>query len=238
MANKIRQYFPNFLTFLSLGFGSISIFAAIDNQIMTAGLLIIVSVVFDIMDGYFARKMGVATNFGKQLDSLADIVSFGIAPLVLVHQHLSSRELMEIWLYPLMVITIWAGAFRLARFNLQPQKQSINEDSRGITITNSGVILCLAVLSDLSNPNASLAQGSYYILFLILSYLMISKLNLPSLTWLLSSRRIVVVYLILAIVLYFFSSIFTSILALFLIGLAAMITKKIYHIFFQRAQSL
>ena len=127
---NIRQYIPNSLTFLSLGFGLVSILLAVHNQVIYAGLLIIVSVILDMMDGYSARKLQVESNFGKQLDSLADMVSFGVAPLILVHQHLSIRGLAGLWLYPLLILTVWAGAFRLARFNLQPPQQNASDNRR------------------------------------------------------------------------------------------------------------
>jgi len=222
---------------MSLCFGLLSILFAIQNQIIYAGIFILCSVILDSFDGYFARKLQVESNFGKQLDSLSDLVSFGVAPLILVYQHLSLRDLVGFWVYPLLILNIWAGAFRLARFNLQPQKLGADDDTLGITITNGGVILSLAVLSDLSNPHASLARGSYAVLLLILSYLMISKLKLSALTWLFPSKRIIIIYIILGTILYFFSSIFTSILVFFLFGLAASISKKIYYSIFQGTES-
>ncbi|MFV1948950.1 MAG: phosphatidylcholine/phosphatidylserine synthase [Anaerolineales bacterium] len=237
MKDKIRIYFPNTLTFLALGSGLVSIIVVIQGYVFEAGIFILIGVILDSFDGYFARKLEVDSQFGIQLDSLSDMVSFGVAPLVLVLQHLTMRGLFSYWIIPGLLLALWAGAYRLARFNLQPTKESIHEETRGITITNSGVILTLAVLSDLSNQYASLAIGSYTTLLLILSYLMISKLKLPSLIWLFPSKRFIFIYLIFGAVLFFFSSFFTSVLIFFLGGLAASISRKLYFLLFQRSQS-
>jgi hypothetical protein len=83
-------------------------------------------------------------------------------------------------------------------------------------------------LSDLSRVQPTLAIGSYSILLIILSYMMVSKLKLPSLTWLLKSKLMIAFYLLLGVFLGFVSSFFTSLLVLILGGLAASITRKIY----------
>jgi CDP-diacylglycerol--serine O-phosphatidyltransferase len=235
---KIRNHFPNTLTFLALGSGLVSIIVAIQGYVFEAGIFILISVILDSFDGYFARKLEVDSQFGMQLDSLSDLVSFGVAPLVLVLQHLTIRGLFSYWIIPGLLLALWAGAFRLARFNLQPTKVSIHEETRGITITNSGIILTLAVLSDLSNQYASLAIGSYTVLLLILSYLMISKLKLPSFAWYFPSKRFVLGYLVVGVVIFLLSSFFTSVLIFFLVGLAASIGNKLYFLLFQQSQSL
>ena len=203
MKDKIRVYFPNTLTFLALGSGLVSIVVAFQGQVYEAGIFILFSVILDSFDGYFARKLEVDSRFGMQLDSLSDIVSFGVAPLILLVLHLTERGLFRYWIIPFMLLTLWSGAYRLARFNNEPSKESIHDETRGITITNSGIILTLAILSDLSNSFASLALGSYTTLLLILSYMMVSKLKLPALTWLFPSKRFVLVYLILGTILFF-----------------------------------
>jgi len=238
MKEYIRIYFPNTLTFLALGSGLVSIIVVIQGHIFEAGIFILISVILDSFDGYFARKMEVDSRFGMQLDSLSDIVNFGVAPLVLLMQHLTVRGLFRYWIIPFMLLVLYAGAYRLARFNLEPSKESIHNETRGIPITNSGIILTLAILSDLSNSFSSLALGSYTTLLLILSYMMVSKLKLPALTWLFPSKRFILVYLILGIILFFFSSFFTSVLIFFLGGLAASISRKLYFLLFQQSKIL
>jgi CDP-diacylglycerol--serine O-phosphatidyltransferase len=236
--NQIRQYLPNLMTFLSLSFGLLSIFLAIQEKIRLAGLLIIISVILDTFDGTVARKLNVVSQFGLQLDSLADLVSFGVAPIILVLQHLTIQDLFRPWLIPLLLLPVLAGAFRLARFNLQPPKKKAKSDTHGITITNSGIIFTLAVLSDLFNPHSSLAQGSYTALILILSYLMISKLQFPSMAWLFPAKWTPFLYIIIGVVVFYFSSLFTAFMIFFLVGLAASIIRELYRRFIQGAKTV
>ncbi len=227
MNKQIRQYIPNSLTFISLGFGVASIVLSSQKNIFQAGLLILVSLIFDVLDGFTARKLNATTQFGMQLDSLSDMVSFGVAPLVLIVHHVINRDTFSFWLLLLIILPIWAGAFRLARFNIQPPKQGI-QDSLGLTITQSGIILSLTVLSDLSYVNYSLPLGIYIMLLLILSYLMVSKLHFPSTPWYLPSKKFLLIYCIIGVVLILFSSIFASILIISLGSLAITISRNIF----------
>jgi len=226
MNKQIRRYIPNSLTFISLGCGTVSIVLSSQEYIFQAGLLILVSLIFDFLDGFSARKLNAATQFGLQLDSLSDMVSFGVAPLVLILHHVVTRDTFSFWLLPLIVLPICAGAFRLARFNLQPPKQSSNHESLGLTITQSGVILSLTVLSDLSIADYSLPLGIYIILLLILSYLMISKIRFPSSSGYLPSRKFFYIYCIICVGLIPFCSIFASILIVSLGNLAISTSRN------------
>jgi len=77
------NYLANFLTVLSLFFGFLSIIFSLESHFTFASWAIILSVIFDGLDGQVARKNPVPSEFGKELDSLADVVSFGIAPSIL-----------------------------------------------------------------------------------------------------------------------------------------------------------
>jgi len=226
MNNQIRQYIPNSLTLISLGCGTVSIVLSSQEYIFQAGLLILVSLIFDVLDGFFARKLNAITQFGLQLDSLSDMVSFGVAPLLLILHHIEPRDAFSFWLLPLIILPIWAGAFRLARFNCQSPKQSIH-DSLGLTITQSGIILSLTVLSDLFYVNYSLPLGIYIILLLVLSYLMISKLRIPSFPLYPPSKKFLLIYCIIGVGLLPFSSIFASMLIISLGSLAISISRNI-----------
>ena len=105
--NRVRLYFPNLITFMSLASAIVSIVLSIRGFILQAGLLILLSVILDVSDGYLARKLKVESNFGIQLDSLADMVSFGVAPMILVLQHLTIRDNFSFWYLPLIILPIW-----------------------------------------------------------------------------------------------------------------------------------
>jgi len=103
------------MTNLALGMWSISLLIH-ENNPRRAAILILLGAVIDFFDGNLARKLKVTSDMGKQLDSFADIITFGVAPVVLINhiyaQHLSSGL---IWLASMVFMV--AGAYRLARFN-------------------------------------------------------------------------------------------------------------------------
>jgi len=228
MNNKIRHNIPNSLTYLSLACGLGSIILSSQAYIFQAGLLILTSLILDVLDGFSARKLNAETKLGLQLDSLTDMVSFGVAPLLLIFNHLSSRGFSGLWIYPLLILAAWAGAFRLARFNLQPLKTSSQDDSLGLSITQAGVTLSLAVLSDLSYPNYSLPDGVYVVLLLALSYLMASRICFPSILWLFPSKIHFAVLLLIGLLTLLFLSPFTFLLIFCLGSLAVSLGRSLY----------
>jgi len=228
MNNKISHYLPNSLTYLSLACGLGSIILSSQAYIFQAGLLILVSFILDGLDGFSARKLNAETKLGLQLDSLTDMVSFGVAPLLLIFNHLNARGFSSLWICPLLILSAWAGAFRLARFNLQPLKTSSLDDSLGLPITQAGITLSLAVLSDLSYSNYSLPIGLYIVLLLGLSYLMASRICLPSIFWLFPSKIRFAIYLFFGLLTLLFISPFTSLLIFCLSVLALSIGRSLY----------
>lgn len=228
MNNKIRHYIPNSLTYLSLACGLGSIILSNQTYIFQAGLLILTSLIFDVLDGFFARKLNAESKLGLQLDSLTDMVSFGVAPLLLIFNHLIARGVSSLWVFPLLILAAWAGAFRLARFNLQPLKISSQDDSLGLSITQAGVTLSLSVLSDLSYPNYSLPIGVYVVLLLALSYLMASRICFPSILWLFPSKIHFAVLLLIGLLTLLFLSPFTLLLIFCLGSLAVSIGRSLY----------
>jgi CDP-diacylglycerol---serine O-phosphatidyltransferase len=130
---RISQIFfwvPNAITAMNLVCGSLSVFFAVDNQLGLAAVFIFAAAIFDFLDGFSARLLKAYSSIGKELDSLADVVSFGLAPAAIVftlieltlfgkNQHIQDIEgNLSQWILLLssLVIPI-AGAFRLAKFN-------------------------------------------------------------------------------------------------------------------------
>lgn len=171
----------------------------------------------DLVDGILARKLNVQSLLGQQLDSLADLVGLGIAPLVLIFHHISSREAISIWIIPFLVLAACSSAFRLARFNLLPPKSNNRSDSLGLTLFHTGFTLTVAVLSDLSFSGYSLPFGVYAGLLVVLSFSMICKLSFPPLLWFFSSRIQTIVIILCMILFLFFLPPFTT-LFVFSIG--------------------
>jgi len=90
--NKIIRHFPNAITLLNLIAGCLSIVSAFEGNLQIAGLLIIIAGVFDFLDGFTARLIGAYSPLGKELDSLSDVVSFGVAPSMIMY-HLLKNSL-------------------------------------------------------------------------------------------------------------------------------------------------
>lgn len=189
MNSKYRYLVPNGVTFTSLTCGIVSILLSTTGSFFAAGVLILASYVLDLFDGYLARRLSASSEFGLQLDSLVDMVSLGIAPAVLVFVHARAEGLIAWWVWPVVVLAAMAGAFRLARFNLLPPKETGNTDSVGLTISTGGATMALAVLSDLSISRDLLPEWSLALQTFLVSLLMISRIPFPSFFWVFSGRR-------------------------------------------------
>lgn len=151
--------------FLSIGF-------AADGQYNNAAILIIIGMMLDSMDGRLARMLHADTGLGKQLDSLADIVTFGIAPSFLVYYtyffQFGLLGFAVAGLFPLF------GAYRLARFNISSDNSSMHYFT-GVPITAAGGIMALLTLFGNWIPEIITT-----VIFTALCFLMVSKLRIPS----------------------------------------------------------
>ncbi len=114
---SVGRVVPSVLTLMGLCSGITAIRFAIGGEWNAAVIAIIFAMVFDMLDGRAARFLGADTQFGAQLDSLADLVSFGVAPGVLVYMWSLSRMGNAGWIAALIFCT--CSAIRLARFNVQ-----------------------------------------------------------------------------------------------------------------------
>ncbi|RYG54721.1 MAG: CDP-alcohol phosphatidyltransferase, partial [Chitinophagaceae bacterium] len=134
---------PNLFTLLNLVFGCLAIISILQNGIVLhydddgaqlvaisenlrlASVFIGAAAVIDFLDGFVARLLGATSELGKQLDSLADVVSFGVAPAMIFYQFLRMSWVSEedginvqmIWLLPSILIAV-AAAYRLGKFNI------------------------------------------------------------------------------------------------------------------------
>ena len=186
--NTLRQYLPNLITFTTLACGMSSIALAIEGHLNLAGVLILTGNLLDSIDGGVARRLGVSSEFGSQLDSLVDIIIFGGAGSILVWQHLSETPLLK-WPYLISgVIFVLACAYRLARFNLYTDETKPNE-SLGLTTSTSGGYLALAVLADRAFGHHLFPDWIFPLLLIIVSLLMVSRIRFPELHVIFRRRR-------------------------------------------------
>jgi CDP-diacylglycerol---serine O-phosphatidyltransferase len=116
------KHIPNALTLLNLFCGCLAIAFAFDNEWNAFIVCVFLSLVADLLDGFLARKLGVASPLGVQLDSLADAVSFGVSPGVLMYLLLNGADGPgKPWSFLAFIIPV-ASVWRLAKFNLDTRQ--------------------------------------------------------------------------------------------------------------------
>lgn len=126
----MRKHIPNLITLMNAASGSLAIVLAMYGHLGTAALLLVAAMVFDFFDGMTARLLHVKSDMGKELDSLADMVSFGVAPAVFAHLLMLQilpgggidgwpgwTVVQKIMVFVPLVIPVFS-AYRLAKFNL------------------------------------------------------------------------------------------------------------------------
>ncbi len=155
---NIKGIFPGVFTVGNMFCGFVSILYSFDNEPLHAAWMIILAAFFDALDGKVARFAGSASRFGVELDSFADLLSFGIAPAILFY-NLQVYPLGK-WGSFLGLVFVMCGAFRLARFNLQQSKLEEKLPYMGLPIPTAAVTLvsyilfCNEIWGDLRFPKA------------------------------------------------------------------------------------
>jgi CDP-diacylglycerol---serine O-phosphatidyltransferase len=171
-------------TVASLVLGMGAIFLALDGQVRIAAAVLLACVVFDGLDGALARKFGVSTPFGGQMDSLADMCSFGIATPVVAYAWLVESGA-PVWLAgPAAALGGVCAAIRLARFNVSPKNGSY---FCGVPTTMAAAIIVASMLI-LPASGPALIAGALAVLALLMvstfPYMKIGQLKrLPSWLW-------------------------------------------------------
>lgn len=184
VARRIKFAVVNACTLASLMLGMLAIFLAMRGDVHTAAFSLIACVIFDGLDGALARKFGVASPFGAQLDSLADMSSFGLAAPVVVYASLAGTVSTAAAAVACALVAAGA-AIRLARFNVSPK------DGRffcGVPTTMTAAVLALAVLIGLPLAGGVQVAGVALLAFAMVSSFPYAKLaqliKLPPWLWL------------------------------------------------------
>jgi CDP-diacylglycerol---serine O-phosphatidyltransferase len=208
---KLIKQIPNIFTLLNLFFGCIAIVYALQNiidvsfdsngygqlimlkeEIYYASMFIAIAAVIDFLDGFVARLLGAASELGKQLDSLADVVSFGVAPSIILYQLLrysyiqqnQGLETSMLLLTPAFIVAC-AGAYRLGRFNLDASQ---SYGFKGVPIPAAGLLIASLPLIYWQTPeglpwlkDVVINKWFLYAVIFLISALMVSKLPLMAL---------------------------------------------------------
>lgn len=116
----IKKNIPNFITAANLVSGCIGIYFALQSNFVYAAYFVVLAAVFDFLDGMVARLLKVHSEIGKQLDSLADMVTFGVLPSFIIFQYLQDNG--AGWISFLAFFIAVCSAFRLAKFNIDTRQ--------------------------------------------------------------------------------------------------------------------
>ncbi len=199
-----RIILPNIFTLVGVCIGLSSIKFAFDGRFEIAVLAIIAASIIDGLDGRIARLIKGTSKVGKELDSLTDVISFGVAPAFIMY-FWKLNELGRIgWL--ICLIYVVCVALRLARFNVNSSNQSYWQENffEGVPSPAGGVLVLMPLIFSLSELQLIQINFDYIVplFFVVISILLISKIPTYSL------KRIVVprsttIFLLFGIVLYF-----------------------------------
>lgn len=118
---NLKAQFPNFITLLNLLSGVLGILWVLEGQVVYGAYFVVLSAGFDFLDGFVARLLKVQSAMGKELDSLADVVSFGVLPGILLYS-LTKEQTDSQFLPYLTLIVPMLSAYRLAKFNLDTRQ--------------------------------------------------------------------------------------------------------------------
>ena len=177
---KIRQHIPSFFTIVNLFLGFIAILQIQVGHFENACYIIFAAGVFDSIDGKLARKIGISTNFGIEIDSLADLVSFCLVPSVLIYS-LYTHDMPGISGELIASAPLILGAIRLARFNVgqsdDPKSYFVGLPTPISALTIAALVLFTQNIKA-GNPEYTQPKLLLPIIFAV-AFLMVSKIKYP-----------------------------------------------------------
>lgn len=194
----MKKHIPNLITLLNLLSGTIAVILAVEGKLILAGAFVMLGILFDFFDGFFARILKVQGELGKQLDSLADMVTSGVVPGIVMYQllkdsvgiwnedeiSLSNLFLEGVSFVPMIgLLLTLAAAYRLANFNIDERQTS---SFIGVpTPANAIFVLSLPLILKYSDVEfaKNLIQNQWFLIAITLlgSYMMNANIPLFSL---------------------------------------------------------
>ena len=189
----MKKHIPNLLTLGNLFCGTIATILAVNNNFVFAGLFVVLGIFFDFFDGFAARLLNVSGELGKQLDSLADMVTSGVVPGIIMFKLIGDKQIGSVifidefnlpTILPFIGLILTLGAcYRLAKFNIDTRQ---SESFIGLpTPAMSLFVISLPLILEYSNIELvnNLIRNNYFLITitLILTYLMNAELPLFSL---------------------------------------------------------
>ncbi len=189
----IKKQIPNSITALNLLCGIFAIVATFENALLWAGFFIALGALFDFFDGQAARLLNVKSDMGKEMDSLADLISFGLAPGFIVYQLMLQSNNLPQWnlfnhnIAPFLAFLLPVfAAFRLAKFNIDIRQTSsfIGLPTPANALFFGSLPFILNATYSINYPFMQNSIANYWILLcmvLLISVLMVAELPLFSL---------------------------------------------------------
>ena len=227
-SKKTRYLLPNILTLGGVCLGISSIKFSIDGNYSLAVIFILFAAILDALDGRVARLIKGTSDFGKELDSLTDFVSFGIAPVfILYFWKLNSYGKLG---WAITLIYSVCCVLRLARFNLT--KTSINQLWKnnyfeGVPSPAGGLLILMPLIFELSNLNLNYNFENFTPYFtIIIAFLLVSKIPTLSFKKISISPK-ATIFILLGIGLIFISLLFYTFETLLIFGLCYLISIPI-----------
>ncbi len=181
---NIKKHIPNTITCGNLFCGCLAIVQAFNGNLVWAAYLVIIAAILDFFDGFAARILNVSSAIGKDLDSLADMVTFGVVPGVIIYQLLIitesfSRQYVFLsthnWInYSAFILTVFS-CIRLAKFNNDTRQTN---SFIGVPTPAIALFWCSLVLIPNSLTSTIITPYSVFIAIVICSFLLISEIPL------------------------------------------------------------
>lgn len=186
------KHIPNFITILNLAAGFIAILYALEGNLLISSWLIFAAMIFDFLDGSSARLLKAYSDIGKELDSLADVISFGVAPALIIYRLLCSNTgviitgsndfMSSVILFSPVIMPVCAG-LRLAIFNIDKTQTTT---FKGLPVpANALAVISIIIAANYSDSAIInfLTGSSWMIISIvtILSVLMVTRIPMISL---------------------------------------------------------
>ena len=168
----MKNNIPNFFTLLNLTIGFYCIINVLNGESISSILLLFYfCLALDFLDGFFARRLNVISEFGKQLDSLADLISFGALPSTVLFFHMAELSDTDLKYFSFLILIF--SVIRLAKFNLADENNNFFEG-----LPTPANALFFISISSYSGPFTSLITQELFVgLILFFSFLMISNIK-------------------------------------------------------------
>lgn len=238
---SLKNNIPNILTSINLLLGCLSVFASFQpDGIIDAAYFILFATIFDYADGFAARKLNAQSAIGKELDSMADLITFGVAPALILFRLMHPQFLsfygttdLETFLKSTPAFIPLFSAIRLAKFNLDPRQ---TDNFIGLPTPANAIFICSLPLIDQQNlwNSSQIIHSAWFIplicilnSFLLVAELPLFSLKIKKLTW--KDNEIRFIFIIVAIsllVLFRSMGIALSIIAYILISIIYNTVQK------------